>query len=122
MWRPFHARLVPIFVRLSFICELLNAFERVSKVARNTSSKARVSKFYAPVTANLVVAVLLAASSPSVTAQTISLGAAQNFAVLGGSTVTNSGPTSITGNIGVSPGTAIGGFPPGGHSRDSSCQ
>lgn len=41
------------------------------------------------------------------------LGSAANFAILAGTTITNTGNSVITGNIGVSPGTAITGFPPG---------
>lgn len=41
------------------------------------------------------------------------LGTSANFAVLAGSTVTNVNATQITGDLGVSPGTAVTGFPPG---------
>jgi hypothetical protein len=44
---------------------------------------------------------------------TVGLGTVGAFSVIGGQTVTNTGPTTLSGDLGVSPGTAISGFPPG---------
>jgi hypothetical protein len=58
---------------------------------------------------------LLAATAVATGARaaTVPLGTADSFAVLGGSAVTNTGPSVIGGDLGVNPGTAVSGFPPG---------
>lgn len=40
----------------------------------------------------------------------VGLGTAGGFAVLAGETITNTGPTTITGNVGLHPGSAVTGF------------
>jgi len=49
----------------------------------------------------------------AITGQGVPLGTVASFAVLGATTVTNAGNTVVTGNVGVSPGTAVTGFGPG---------
>ena len=58
-----------------------------------------------------IALILITLGSQSLQAQV--LGSASNFGVLGGSTVTNTGSTVVTGDVGVSPGSAVTGFPPG---------
>ena len=65
------------------------------------------------IVAALVVTIWVAMTPASAAQAPVGLGTATPFAVLAGTTVTNTGPSIISGDVGVSPGTAITGFPPG---------
>jgi len=66
------------------------------------------------VVVSLLAGALLLAAPLALSAQApVGLGTAGNFAVLAGSTVTNTGPSVISGSVGLAPGSAVIGFPPG---------
>ena len=61
-----------------------------------------------------LAAVALIAAPVALSAQApVGLGTDSSFAVLAGSTVTNTGPSVISGSVGLDPGSAVIGFPPG---------
>jgi hypothetical protein len=64
--------------------------------------------------AGVLAAVSLIAAPVALSAQApVGLGTDDSFAVLAGSTVTNTGPSVISGSVGLDPGSAVTGFPPG---------
>lgn len=66
------------------------------------------------VAASVGIAALLCGASPASAQTAPSLGSAQSFAVLAGTSVSNLiGASTITGDLGVSPGSTVAGFPPG---------
>jgi len=67
----------------------------------------------APVLASLLLGLTILQQPALAGELPVNLGAAANFGVLAGSTVTSSGATIINGDLGLWPGTAVSGFPPG---------
>ncbi len=45
--------------------------------------------------------------------QSVNLASAGDYVILAGSTIANTGTSNVTGDVGLSPGTSVGGFPPG---------
>ncbi|PZR72782.1 MAG: hypothetical protein DLM73_12270 [Chthoniobacterales bacterium] len=72
----------------------------------------RTASFRLGLRSGLILA-LAALASFAAQARAQSLGSAENFGVLGASTVTSTGASVVNGSVGVAPGSAITGFPPG---------
>jgi hypothetical protein len=76
---------------------------------QNTSVSRRASARLGVASLAAFALLIVASGSADAVAVHVPLGDAYSFAVLGATEVTNSGATVINGDIGVSPGTAVGG-------------
>ena len=76
-------------------------------------TRSRVTWLAAVGGAVLLSGLLAVGSQAGAATSTVGLGTTAGYSVLGGQTVTNTGPSTLGGGVGVSPGTAITGFPPG---------
>ena len=97
--------------RRSLLRKLAGAFDEPSRKSAAETGKSRST---IP-SMGLVLAVAMTLLSRNASAQTtVELGTAGGFSVLAGSGISNTGPTTIIGNVGLSPttGAAITGFPP----------
>jgi hypothetical protein len=63
--------------------------------------------------ASAAIVLLFGTTAGAAIVPTVQLATSANYSVLAGSMVTNTGPSTLGASLGLSPGTAITGFPPG---------
>ena len=125
----------PVFILFDFelnsVSRAVCGMRTILAVKRPYSSPSKFSMFRSPTqrSANLsgarlglgtfgvgllsFITLIAFASDSAAAATTLNLGAATPYAVIAGSTITNTGTSVITGDVGLSPGTSITGFSAG---------
>ncbi len=100
---------------IGVIC--LSTHSEAENAGAHMNSRGKANTFWGGLLKNVLCVLMLTSFTAAVMAgeAPVNLRSAAGFAALAGSTVTNvpSVGTEITGDIGVSPGTALTGFPPG---------